>query len=314
MSTLLERMIQRTRGPLSSLEPVATPTFAAVRLSGQARADLAGPSGPSGQAIADDASLAASGQEPRPGGHPDHPPDGRRGQRTGIPPERPQVRPVDDERAGDMADSGGEPVPGGSAKVVPAMPGPVMPDLGRPSPRRSTPRGRPPAANKRPDEDRRVPGPGPVARDAGLAGKEPHDGHERGIRKTEATRTAGPTPAAAAAPGAIAAAGPGAMAPAESGAIAAGSAAVEPVQVAVVEPGPVPAPVLPAYPRDQRPEPPTWPGQVADVPGEPGPEVTISIGHIEVRSVPAAAEEPTARPPFRPQVSLADFLGQDQGP
>jgi len=44
-----------------------------------------------------------------------------------------------------------------------------------------------------------------------------------------------------------------------------------------------------------------------------GPEITISIGHIEVRSAPAAAE-PRTRPRFRPQVSLADFLSQDRQP
>lgn len=49
--------------------------------------------------------------------------------------------------------------------------------------------------------------------------------------------------------------------------------------------------------------------------GEPsrGPDVTVTIEHIEVRAAPAAPPRP-ARTPFRPQVSLADFLGQDRGP
>jgi hypothetical protein len=41
------------------------------------------------------------------------------------------------------------------------------------------------------------------------------------------------------------------------------------------------------------------------------PEVTISIGHIEVRSPPATVQRP--KPVFRPQVSLAEFLGRRQG-
>jgi hypothetical protein len=38
-----------------------------------------------------------------------------------------------------------------------------------------------------------------------------------------------------------------------------------------------------------------------------GPEITVTIGHIEVRAASAAPARP-ARTPFRPQVSLADFL------
>ena len=44
-----------------------------------------------------------------------------------------------------------------------------------------------------------------------------------------------------------------------------------------------------------------------------GPEITVTIGHIEVRAASAAPARP-ARTPFRPQVSLADFLkGSSQG-
>jgi hypothetical protein len=39
--------------------------------------------------------------------------------------------------------------------------------------------------------------------------------------------------------------------------------------------------------------------------------VTISIGHIEVHAAPAI-ERPRAQPPFRPRVSLEEFLGQKQ--
>jgi hypothetical protein len=45
-----------------------------------------------------------------------------------------------------------------------------------------------------------------------------------------------------------------------------------------------------------------------------GPEITISIGHIEVRSAPPPAAEPRPRPRFRPQVTLDDFLSQDRRP
>ena len=81
-------------------------------------------------------------------------------------------------------------------------------------------------------------------------------------------------------------------------------------EAAVAEPVP-----LPAGPR---------PGRRAESPAGqrersagalrgPGPEITISIGHIEVRAAPAVAE-PQVRPRFRPQVSLADFLSQDRRP
>ena len=73
---------------------------------------------------------------------------------------------------------------------------------------------------------------------------------------------------------------------------------------AVVEPGPVPVRPRPAQAPGQWSAP---PGQVAEVYPGSGPEVTISIGHIEVRSAPTA-DKPRSRPPFRPQVGLADFL------
>ena len=79
---------------------------------------------------------------------------------------------------------------------------------------------------------------------------------------------------------------------------------------AVVEPGPVPVRPRPAQAPGQWSAP---PGQVAEVYPGSGPEVTISIGHIEVRSAPTA-DKPRSRPPFRPQVGLADFLSQDRRP
>ena len=44
-----------------------------------------------------------------------------------------------------------------------------------------------------------------------------------------------------------------------------------------------------------------------------GHEITITIGHIEVRPAAPAASEPVARslrPEFQPRMSLADFLGE----
>jgi hypothetical protein len=67
-------------------------------------------------------------------------------------------------------------------------------------------------------------------------------------------------------------------------------------------------PALAAHPRagprgaPARPEP-------APRTGGTGPDVTISIGHIEVRAAPPT-ERPRTRRPFRPQVSLDDFLSQ----
>lgn len=100
----------------------------------------------------------------------------------------------------------------------------------------------------------------------------------------------------AARPGPTAAAEPGEAAAEDSG-------TTRTTKVAVVEPGPRPARALPAR----------RPGQQGEPFGGTGPEVTISIGHIEVRSAPAAAE-PRSRPTFRPQVSLADFLSRDRRP
>ena len=84
MSTMLERMIQRTCGPLSSLEPVATPAFAAVPPREPGWAGAAGPpgaladaaglsgapaglGGPPGQVIVEEAGDAAPRPEPDPG-------------------------------------------------------------------------------------------------------------------------------------------------------------------------------------------------------------------------------------------------------
>ena len=43
-----------------------------------------------------------------------------------------------------------------------------------------------------------------------------------------------------------------------------------------------------------------------------GPDITVTIGHIEVRAAPSVPARP-APPPFRPQVSLTDFLNGSRG-
>jgi hypothetical protein len=57
--------------------------------------------------------------------------------------------------------------------------------------------------------------------------------------------------------------------------------------------------------------PPPVAGNASDEGGR-GTDITVTIGHIEVRAAPAAPARP-ARPPFRPQVSLADFLKNNNG-
>ena len=318
MSTMLDRMIQRTCGPLSSLEPVATPAFAAVPPREPGWAGAAGPpgaladaaglsgapaglGGPPGQVIVEEAGDAA----PRPEPDLDQLPGRRPAQRAGARPGRPRARAGGQEHVADPAGSSPEPVPDGLAGPVPATsaqltpaparsaparsapvaPASVVPGPDRASGRRSTSRGQPTAAER--DEVHREPGPDPLTG----PGEQPHGVRER------ATGTMRAVPAA------IPAARPAAASPVTA-------------SPAVAEPGPVPA-----WPRPARapahwpasPPPSAGPGRSAEPFPESGPEITISIGHIEVRSA-SATERPRSRPPFRPQVSLTDFLSQDRRP
>jgi len=331
MSTVLERMIQRTRGPLSSLEPVATPAFVAVPLNepgwagpvGDAHplaglADLdsvagapAGLSGPLGEVVMEEVSEAA----PRPEPDLDQSLGGRPAQRAVPRPGRPRARARGHEHGDNLADSSPGPIPGGPAGRVPMTPTPMMsapvapaavtPGPGLPSGpdrtsgRRSTSRGQP-AANPHPDEDHRKPGPDPVAN----ADEQPHDVRERGNRTMRAMPVKRPAEENDAGTGQAAAEEPGAFRP----------TVASPAEA--VEPGPVPVRPRPAQVPGQwptSPSPSTRPGQSAEPVPESGPEITISIGHIEVRSAPAP-EKPRSRPPFRPQVSLTDFLSRDRRP
>jgi len=48
-------------------------------------------------------------------------------------------------------------------------------------------------------------------------------------------------------------------------------------------------------------------------PAAGSPEITITIGHIEVRAAPSSQQSPQrGRPQFRPRVSLGDFLAQGE--
>ena len=195
MSTLIERMIQRTRGPLSSLEPVATPAFAAVPLGEHARA------GSPGEAAADEASVVASGQDPRPGQRPDQQPGERPDQQPGErPDERPgtrqrrqRARTVGDDHADGPADSGRGPLPEApvTARARPARAMPA-PD---PSPRnRSTPRWPepPPAANRHLGHDHSESAPDQVAMPVGRSDEKLHNARERAVPEPEANAAAGP--------------------------------------------------------------------------------------------------------------------------
>jgi hypothetical protein len=175
MSELLERMIQRARGPLSSVEPLAKPRFAAVQLSGHAWADAAGLAGLADSA--DEADALASGRDPSP--------DRRPGARRRRPPARP---------TGDVAgDDGSEPV---AAVPAAARAGPTraMATPDRPPPGRSAAPG-PPAVTWHAERDYFAPGPDPVAVPIGRTDRGPHDVRERDIREELATAAAAAEPA-----------------------------------------------------------------------------------------------------------------------
>jgi len=321
MSTILERMIQRTRGPLSPLEPVATPAFvgtppdkpwqAGPTVTPPGLGDPLSsaalypdtPAGSRGEVTMADASEAAPGHELD------------LVQRPGARPGRSQARPKGRDRADDVAGPRSEPVPGEAARPVAAA-GQVAPTSVAAAPmapvpgsaaaldqgagpgqapgRRSPSRGQAAAANPHPDEDQRAPG----ADTATRPGEHPHDALARGTLGMHAVPAASPARAGDAEPARAGDEGPDGARP-----------------EATAEPDPVTVRPRPVRPQGYWPAPPTppAPAPAAEARPGPGPEVTISIGHIEVRSAPAA-EKPRSRPPFRPQVSLADFLNQDRRP
>jgi hypothetical protein len=81
-----------------------------------------------------------------------------------------------------------------------------------------------------------------------------------------------------------------------------------------IKPATMPARPLPAAPRAPAHDASGGPQALREATADNGgtrPDVTISIGHIEVRAAPPI-ERPRSRPPFRPRVSLDDFLSQRQ--
>jgi hypothetical protein len=71
--------------------------------------------------------------------------------------------------------------------------------------------------------------------------------------------------------------------------------------------------------RDEGAPPEAYPGTLADIAADAAPLLTITIGHLEVRAAPEARSrpqqarpDPPRRPPFRPQVTLAEFLGRTE--
>jgi hypothetical protein len=310
MSTLLERMIQRTRGPLSSLEPVTLPVFAPVPLREQPR---------DGQVR-----VGALDQDPRadqdPHADQDHRPDrGPDELRLQVPSEllseqRPGAWPAEGDHSDDRADPGPGPLPG---TVTPALaaPAPARPTSDQPAPDPRAPGqpvpDQPPpgrfgqrwperrtAANRRPDRHRGEPAPGPAAQPTGRTYQEAAGPREFGSGETG-------TPPARLAAGATGQA----TGSSEPGAGAEG-------QVGAGQPGTVtgrPRAARPAAHRRSEPQASPAPHRQAAGASSSGPDITISIGHIEVRSGPTA-EKPRTQPPFRPQVSLADFLGRERRP
>ena len=306
MSTMLERTVQRARGPLSSLEPLSRPRFAPARLAQQASADAA-------------AGIAGAAPEPAAGAIPAVHPPGGVGPRPGDTRD-----PRNQQRAG--------PAPGGATAQLaePGIPAAPAGSAGRsrvPGPAR---RSRFPSP-ARPDPDGSEPAPGTPARPAARrrsARRRTGTGEpETPAEVTRAAAPAGPGPHTPPAPGtdevpevtpATAPARPHSPAPpspdtdrfAETPALTAAGPEVTPR----VMPAPVRARLLASpvtdHPDGASPGSPARQQPPEDTPG-PGPDIKISIGHIEVRASPASDPPPT-RTQFRPRVSLADFLGQQE--
>ena len=284
-------MIQRTRAPLSSLEPLSQPHFAPTRPSPRLWAGVAG----------EIAETAADGSGVR---GPVRHADGRgpgavlaRSSRADTPADGPAVsatapRPGEDEPPGRA--------PGRHCRWSRALPPPATPQC-RSGPAR-------PAASRPP-----APGHRPATGTAGHRAPPAEASQAPAASRRAAcpARESGRVPPTQPAPRADGGAsrdvlGPGTEPPALP-------AVAEPGAAPAVKPATVPATASACCAaRSWRVRTGKWPvppESAADTSGRP--DVTISIGHIEVRAAPPI-ERPAARPPFRPRVSLDDFLNQPQ--
>jgi len=282
MSTLLERMVLRTRAPLSSLEPLAASRYAPVAQAGPPRWD-------------EQASDPLAANIPEASADVGTPADPGQAVSRGARRQR-RASPLDRDVA--ATPGAGDDFVGGNADP---------PVTRRPS--AATLSAQPPLAAH----------PGPAGEEAESPPRPPVPTQPRqaGTSSAQPPTTTQPNPddTKHQAPAALAL-------PERQAAEAVQSTGREPdfTEAVAIETGPTPGPaggqpvavaarLAPATP----PSAPTrLPGSRVPVPpgdAEPArPDVTISIGHIEVRTATAPVQRP--RPAFQPEVSLADFLGK----
>jgi hypothetical protein len=274
MSGVLERMVLRARSGLTGIEPLYRPSYAPVADAAQAPAEWS-----SGNEVAVEQSRA-----PAP---------------SGRPAERPPASPP--------------PVPADSDPMPRAATADASVDLPRAAP--SAPRAREEirepethavslAAPVRPSPARPDPRAAPVASEPGAASlpaaaeTDARPGRAAAVGSQLAPKLPSPTGGEPAPLEPVAGTGVPSLC-----AIAAKDAARHPPARAAA------APVATIEPAGRQPQQPAPPGPDAEVPRPPN--VTISIGHIELRA--AQVPERLRRPSFRPRLTLDDFLAGRPG-
>ncbi len=289
-------MIQRTRAPLSSLEPLSRPHFAPARPAQRPWADSAGEiteTTPDESRVADQhPRLDARSELPREELTRIHRADGKANSAAAP-------------RPGEAEPLAEPPKPGLRSELRSAAASNHTPDADQTQPE-------PPAAsNHTPDADQTQPEPPAASHHTPVADHTQPEPPAASHHSPDADRIQ-PEPVATPAqrPGGSAsgdALGPGIKEPASP-------ATAEPGAAPAVRPVTVPARLLPTAARAHAHEgsgrSPAPQEPAADI-GGGRPDVTISIGHIEVRAAPPV-ERTRTRPPFRPRVSLDDFLNQRQ--
>jgi hypothetical protein len=297
MSTVLERMIQRTRSPLSSLEPVIRPHFT-PRTSAGLGTGIADPAaqadaeGALGQAVA--AQLPHSSPSARPGAGSattEAAPWLGEAEPPTVPSSRPQ--PADVRRPGQaVRTTPHEPVVWPGSRTAGSRAADVMRELQDPGP----PQAPPPTAEPPVKPD--VTGPAAAGRQTQPAAAIAAEGVGTAMTPEAASAIARPSPFAPSVETT------GEVPPAPT--MTAAGAAMRPEATAVQVPATLlhsaPPDAVPAGPRKRQEAPPGG--------SRAGPDISISIGHIEVRAAPAIDRPQRTQAPFRPNVSLADFLHQ----